>query len=596
MPMFPDAWMSELLTRSDIVSVVSEYTKLAPKGQRLWGLCPFHGEKTASFSVTADKQLYYCFGCHAGGNVIHFMMEMEKLPFAEAVRLLAQRAGMELPEQSDDTRVRQERARRERLYAACKEAAKYYHEQLLGEDGKDARAYLGQRSLSAATVRKFGLGYAKPGWENLCKHLTGMGYREAELIDAGLAIKSSRGDQSCYDAYRDRVIFPIIGTNAKVLGFGARAMGDEQPKYLNTGDTPIFNKRDNLYALNTFKGKRLSDAVVVEGYMDVISLHQAGVVNAVASLGTALTASQTRLLKRYVPRVYLCYDGDPAGQNATKRALDVLAAQSLSVRVIVIPNGMDPDDYVKKFGKEAFESLKDAALTDPAFRLEHMASCHDLSSEDGREAYAMEACALIATLQPVEQDRYYTLVARKTGFAVSALKRQGAGAKPGEENRAVKFRNTREKKPGDGGPRRQQLERMLLGCIAGDYDAAMEAMRSIEGDFWSVPAFERFSSELLCAYAQTSTPNLQLILSALSAEDAELVAGAIVSRQSGENTKTIALDCIRAIERMDLVERIRALNQLAEREEISADRRLELVAQIAKLTANMQELSDRVEQ
>ena len=242
MAMLPDAWMGELLSKNDIVALVSEYTALTPKGHRLWGLCPFHGEKTASFSVTPDKQMYYCFGCHAGGGVIQFVMEAEKLSFVEAVKFLAQRAGMELPGTVDDEQLRRDRAEKERLYAACRDAARYYCKILRSEEGKRGREYLMRRGIDADMVKRFGLGYAEPGWNNLTAHLEKLGYKPAELIRAGLAVKNNKGD-GYYDAFRDRVIFPIFGTNGRVLGFGARTMGEKQPKYLNTGDTPIFNKR-----------------------------------------------------------------------------------------------------------------------------------------------------------------------------------------------------------------------------------------------------------------------------------------------------------------------------------------------------------------
>ena len=342
MAIFPDAWLSELLSKSDLAAIASEYTLLKPKGKRLWGCCPFHSEKTPSFSVVPDEQFYYCFGCHAGGSVVQFVMDAEKLTYVEAIKYLAQRAGMELPDDVDDDRLRQERALKERLYAACKDAAMFYHAKLLSEEGKEAQKYLMGRNIDAATAAKFGLGYAPPGWDNLLKYMTEKGYSNEHLLAAGLIIQG-KGKDKYYDAYRDRVMFPIVSTAKRVLGFGARTMGNDTPKYLNTGDTPIFNKRNNLYGLNLQKGKHLADIIIVEGYMDVISLYKAGVTNAVASLGTALTQQQARLIKRYVPKVYISYDGDSAGQNATLRGLDILAKEGLDVRVIVIPDNMDPD-------------------------------------------------------------------------------------------------------------------------------------------------------------------------------------------------------------------------------------------------------------
>ena len=403
MPMFPEAWMDELLQKTDIVSLVSEYVPLSQKSGRLWGCCPFHNEKTPSFSVQPDKQMYYCFGCHAGGGAIQFVREIERLSFVDAVKFLAQRAGMELPDEVDDDRLRRERAYKERLYAACKEAALFYHRQLLSPEGKPAQAYLAKRGVDGKLATRFGLGFALETWDGLTNYLTGKGYSKQELIDAGLAIRGKRKD-GCYDAYRNRVIFPIIATSGRVIGFGARTMKkDEQPKYINTGDTPVYNKRSNLYALNMQKGKHPADLVMVEGYMDVISLFAAGIDNAVASLGTALTQQQARLMKRYVERVYISYDGDAAGQNATLRGLDILAAEGIDVKVITIPGGMDPDDYVRKNGKDAFLKLKDNANTLNGFKLQHIATQFDLGTADGREGYAKRACAFVGGLQPVER-------------------------------------------------------------------------------------------------------------------------------------------------------------------------------------------------
>lgn len=349
MARFGDDWLEQLLAKNDIVTVVSSYVRLKAKGRNLWGLCPFHHEKTPSFSVAPEKQMFYCFGCHMGGGVVQFIMQVEHLSYVEAVKFLAQRAGMELPDQVDDVSLQREREKKDRLYEACKDAARFYFDCLRSDEGRQAREYFARRGLNGAMVSRFGLGYAPEGWDRLKNHLQKKGHREEDLVDAGLLI---RNGQRVYDAYRNRVVFPIIATTGKVLGFGARAMDGSTPKYINTGDTPIYNKRANLYALNIVKAKKqLTDIVMVEGYMDVISLHMAGVDNAVASLGTALTQQQARLLKRYAPTVYICYDGDAAGQNATMRGLDILEAEGLQVRVIVLPEGQDPDDFIRQNGE-----------------------------------------------------------------------------------------------------------------------------------------------------------------------------------------------------------------------------------------------------
>ena len=561
MALFPDAWMNELLSKSDIVSLVSEYVSLKPKGRRMWGCCPFHNEKTPSFSVDADKQLYYCFGCHAGGSAIQFVMEVEKLPYAEAIKHLAQRANMELPEAVNDEKLQKERAHKERLYAACVEAARYYHTRLLSPEGEQARNYLLKRGIDGATAKKFGIGYAPPGWENLKPYLTEKGFTQEELISAGLAVQG-KNKGSCYDAFRDRVIFPIIATNGRVIAFGARTMKNETPKYINTGDTPIYNKRQNLYALNMQKGKQLADLIMVEGYMDVISLFKGGVENAVASLGTALTVQQARLLKRYVNRVYICYDGDAAGQNATLRGMDILAAEGLDVKIITVPNEMDPDDYIKRFGRDAFLTLRDSAMTLNQFKLEFMAKEFDFSTEDGREGYAKKACAFVGALQPVEQERYVPLIVRKTGLNPASIKAQCSMAGAAPQNSIGKNRNTRIKKTEENEGKRRKSERMLLACMLNSKETAFFAAEKMaeEGLKFSMPDDQQFADELLVAYMENDKLPLELMVARCEPETAEAVMAALAEEAAVVDPRKTASDCIKGLLKDVLTERIGELN------------------------------------
>ena len=571
MARFPDSWMGELLSKSDIASIASEYTQLKPKGKRLWGCCPFHSEKTPSFSVSPDTQLYYCFGCHAGGSVVQFVMEMEKLTYIDAIKYLAQRAGMELPEEVDDDRLRRERAIKERLYAACKAAAMFYHEKLMSPEGKAAQQYLAKRGIDGAIAKKFGLGYAPAGWDNLLKHLTGQGFKKEELISAGLAVKGNR-EGSCYDAYRDRIIFPIINTYKRVLGFGARTMGDDIPKYLNTGDTPIFNKRNNLYAINLQKGQHNADLIMVEGYMDVISLYKAGVKNAVASLGTALTQQQARLIKRFVPRVYISYDGDSAGQNATLRGLDILSKEGLEVRVIVIPDGMDPDDYARKYGGEEYLSLKDKAITLNAFKLDSLMNGLDLNTADGREEYAKKACALLSELQPVEQERYIPAVSRRTGLSAETIRRQ-CGIAPGVEGNSIgNNRNTKQKsREVSEGPNKAEIS--LLSCMIRSSDALLYAMDKMAeyGIGFSVEGLDEFAAELLALNAMEQPPNIPVMLSGMPADGAEAVSAALGLEEQISDPAAVAEGCIKTIVGAQLEDRI---NELACRMEQDDDTEL----------------------
>ncbi|MBQ2985812.1 MAG: DNA primase [Clostridia bacterium] len=571
MARFPDSWMGELLSKSDIASIASEYTLLKPKGKRLWGCCPFHSEKTPSFSVSPDTQLYYCFGCHAGGSVVQFVMEMEKLTYIDAIKYLAQRAGMELPEEVDDDRLRRERAIKERLYAACKAAAMFYHEKLMSPEGKAAQQYLAKRGIDGAIAKKFGLGYAPAGWDNLLKHLTGQGFKKEELISAGLAVKGNR-EGSCYDAYRDRIIFPIINTYKRVLGFGARTMGDDIPKYLNTGDTPIFNKRNNLYAINLQKGQHNADLRMVEGYMDVISLYKAGVKNAVASLGTALTQQQARLIKRFVPRVYISYDGDSAGQNATLRGLDILSKEGLEVRVIVIPDGMDPDDYARRYGGEEYLSLKDKAITLNAFKLDSLMNGLDLNTADGREEYAKKACALLSELQPVEQERYIPAVSRRTGLSAETIRRQCGIAPSVEGNSIGNNRNTKQKsREVSEGPNKAEIS--LLSCMIRSSDALLYAMDKMAeyGIGFSVEGLDEFAAELLALNAMEQPPNIPVMLSGMPADGAEAVSAALGLEEQISDPAAVAEGCIKTIVGAQLEDRI---NELACRMEQDDDTEL----------------------
>ena len=384
----PDAWFDELRSRVNIVDVVSDYVVLKQKGRRFWGLCPFHGEKTASFSVDSETQSFYCFGCHKGGSVITFVMEIERMEFLDAVNLLSERAHLPLPERTQEPDADQSRALRERLYAANVEAARYYHAMLWRSEGAQALAYLHGRGLDDVGIRRFGLGAAPDGWDHLVRYLKSLGFREEEMKKAGLA---GEKDGRYYDMFRNRAIFPIVNAQGKVLGFGGRILGDGNPKYLNTSDTPIFNKRLGLYAINMVKKERsLKRLILVEGYMDVVSLRNHGVSGVVATLGTALTEEQARLIKRYAPEVHVCYDGDGAGQKAILRALDIFEAADMPARVIDIPDDMDPDDYVKKFGAEGFEAL--GTVPPAEYRMRRAADGLNLENQEDRMKYAIACC------------------------------------------------------------------------------------------------------------------------------------------------------------------------------------------------------------
>jgi len=419
---FPSAWLDELRARCDIVQVVSGYVSLKKSGRKHWGLCPFHGEKTASFSVDGEQQLYYCFGCKAGGNVIHFIMGIERLSFPEAVELLAERVHLPLPQMERDEDYEKRRTQRQRLQEANRAAARFYHETLFTAAGAASLNYLKKRGLSDGVIRRFGLGAAPDLRTFVSNHLLSAGYTEEELILAGLAVRSSH-DGKLRDMFRNRAIFPIIDQYGNVLAFGGRALGDAQPKYLNTADTPVFNKRKGVYAANLLKKQRnLERVILVEGYMDVVSLSQFGVEGVCATLGTALTNEQARLLHRFAPKVYLAYDGDSAGQHAILRGLGILAEENVEARVLDFPDGLDPDEFVRRDGAEGFRSLP--VLTPADYRLRRLKETSDLSTQEGRVAYARAALAILSPLDPVERESHLKDLSVSTGFPRETLLEQ----------------------------------------------------------------------------------------------------------------------------------------------------------------------------
>ena len=426
---FPPSWLDELRARADIVQIVGQYVQLKKNGRKYWGLCPFHGEKTASFSVDPEKQLFYCFGCKAGGSVIHFVMEIEHLPFPEAVKHLADQLHMPLPQMEADPDYQRRQTQRERLLACNRDAAHFFYETLFTPAGQPMLDYLKRRGVSDGVIRKFGLGAAPNSWDALTRAMQAKGYTTEELQMAGLIVikdaEEATADRPArprraFDMFRNRAIFPIIDQYGNVLAFGGRAIENVQPKYLNTSDTPIFNKRLGVYAANLLRKERhLERVVLVEGYMDVVSLTQFGVTGVCATLGTALTSEQAKLLKRFAPMVYLSYDGDSAGQHAILRGLDILEAEGIPARVLDFPDGLDPDEFIRRDGKEGFDKLP--ALTPQAYRMRRLRAEHDLTTQEGRTAYAKACAAILRNLEPVEMENALQELIVQTGFSRDVL-------------------------------------------------------------------------------------------------------------------------------------------------------------------------------
>ena len=441
---YPQQWLDDLYQRADIVELASRYVPLKRNGSRYWGCCPFHHEKTPSFTVTPGVNLYYCFGCKAGGNVIQFIMEMEKLTYQEAVEYVANQLHMPIPEVREDPEYEQRKTLRERLLSANRAAAQWYHEQLWTAEGRPALDYLHNRGLSDGILRRFGIGASLPRRDGLLTYLREQGYTTEELILAGLAVQ--KDDQPARDFFRNRAMFPIIDQFGSVLAFGGRSLDGSLPKYLNTGDTPVFNKRKGVYAANLLKKERqLTRVLLVEGYMDVVALTQAGIRGAAATLGTSLTPEQAKLLSRFAPEVHICYDGDEPGQHAIEKALTIFEQEQIPVKAVYLPDGLDPDELIRQRGLDAFEALTPMAPV--RFRLMRLEKVSEFDTDEGRVKYVKEACALLAPVaDPVEIEVYVRQISRKSGFDREIILAQ-LHSRPGQASPPVKTGSTAVKRP-----------------------------------------------------------------------------------------------------------------------------------------------------
>ncbi|WP_125116219.1 DNA primase [Agathobaculum sp. Marseille-P7918] len=415
---FDRVFLDELSARNDIVDVVSQYVQLKKSGANYFGLCPFHNEKTPSFSVSPDKQIFHCFGCGAGGGVITFTMKAEGLEFPDAVRYLAARAGMQVPEQGEADR--KAARHRERLYALCKDAARFYYDTLWKPENRVAQQYFLGRGLHRRTMNRFGLGYAPDSFHALLDAMTAKGYTRDEMLDAGLLSRSEKGH--VYDRFRGRVMFPIIDVRGNVIAFGGRVLDDSKPKYLNSPETPIFHKSRNLFALNLSKTTKSGYFILAEGYMDVIALHQAGFDCAVASLGTSLTEEQARIIARHVGRIVISYDADGAGQSAAQRAIDILKKCDLQVKVLRIPGAKDPDEFIKAKGADAFRALIERSEDHNAYRLEQIAAKYDLEDDEARVQFLRDAARMLAGIESsIEREVYAGRAAKMAGVTAEAM-------------------------------------------------------------------------------------------------------------------------------------------------------------------------------
>ena len=553
---FPPSFLDELVARNPIEEVVGQYVSLKRSGSNMFGLCPFHGEKTASFSVAPDKGIYYCFGCHKGGGVINFMMELEGLSYPDAVRALAKRCGMEVPE---DEQYQSRYKLQERLWALHKEAARFFHSQLYSPIGADALRYAQGRGMPKSTLTSFGIGYAPNSWDSLVKAMRAKGYTDQELRDSGLVTVSQKNG-NIYDRFRDRLMFPIIDVRGNVIGFGGRIMNNKDPnaaKYLNSPETMIFNKRKNLFALNLAKKSKLGYIILVEGYMDAIALHQYGFDCAVASLGTALTEDGATLLTRYTDQVVLIYDGDTAGQRATARAIPILEKAGLQVKVLQMKDAKDPDEYLKKFGADKFKLLLEGSANRVEYQIRTIANKYDLREDEQRVQFLQEAAMLISSLQSsVQREVYGHRVADMAKISYEAMKL--------EVDKAFKRRIYRDKKQQEKKdlapaqalqPKNRNIrydnvksavaEENVLAMILRE-PALLEEAKTLEESQFSSPLLGKVYGQL-CRRYRAGLEVSAAVLEDLTPEESSHVAG-IVHRQQGPVNAQALLDCIRTIQ------------------------------------------------
>ena len=551
---FPAAFLDELVSRNPIEDVVGQYVALQRKGSNMFGLCPFHGEKTASFSVAPDKGIYYCFGCHKGGGVINFQMEVEGLSYPDAVRALAKRAGMAVPE---DEQYQSRYQAQERLWALHKEAARFYHAKLYAPEGKAALEYALGRGMPKSTLINFGIGYAPDTWTSLVDALRKKGYTDQELRDSGL-VTVSKKNGNLFDRFRDRLMFPIIDVRGNVIGFGGRIMKNDPnaAKYLNSPETLIFNKRKNLFALNLAKKSKLGYLILVEGYMDAIALHQYGFDCAVASLGTALTEEGATLLSKYTEQVVLVYDGDAAGQNATQRAIPILEKAGLQVKVLKMRDAKDPDEFLKRFGADKFKVLLEESSNRVEYQLTAIRRKYDLREDEQRVKFVQEAAELICTLgSPVQREVYGNRMAEAAGISFDAMKL--------EVEKAFKRRINREKKKQEkidlapaqalrpksrsiryDNMRSAMAEEAVIALVVKE-PALLDQAKALQASEFSAPLLAKVYGQLRHRHEQGLEVSLG-VLEDLTPEEMSHVAG-ILHRQEGPVNEQALRDCVRII-------------------------------------------------
>lgn len=546
-----DSFLQELKMKTDIEDVISTYVTLKRRGATLVGLCPFHNEKTPSFTVYPATQSFYCFGCGAGGDAITFLKKIENLDYLDAVKTLAQRAGLQMPQEGFDDSLSK---RRRRILEMNREAARFYHSVLLSPEGKVGYDYYIGRALSAATINHFGLGFAPNQWDALLKYMRAKGYQPAELVDAGLARKGQKG---YYDNFRNRVMTPIIDVRGNVIAFGGRVLDDSKPKYINTGDTLVYKKTNELFALNFAKDSKEDALILCEGYMDVIAMHQAGFTNAVAGCGTALTTEQVRLISRYAKEVILTYDADEAGQKALQKAMTLFDQTDVKVRIPALVGGKDPDEIIRTYGRDKFKGMLEGASNETEFRLLALRRQYNLATTQGKIDFIGGALQILATLPPVEQDLYVSRLSEELGVERQNMKvqlqdlvaRQGNRREKREFKRIVQEnmrKAARETMATDASLRKLRAEDRLISLLL-RYPDCSRLCKDFDPQ-WLTPGFaQRVFTLILQRLENGDGTELMDLRDRLTDDEMGRLSGIIARGGESADAKQEFSDCLQTI-------------------------------------------------
>lgn len=577
MPRFMQSSIDEVLNRSDIVDIASSYVSLKRNGSDYVCLCPFHREKTPSFHISSDKQLYYCFGCGSGGNIIDFIMKIENLDFVDTIKFLAERAGITLEEEIYSPQIQRNHDKREAILKMNRLAAKYYVQNLSGDDARHAREYAFSRGLNREIISTYGIGYARNTWSDLVDYLKENGFRNDEIVEAGLAVKNEKGN--IYDKFRNRLMFPIIDVRGNVIAFSGRALDDSPAKYMNSPETPVFHKGSNIFGLNIAKQYSSKDGIIlVEGNMDAVSLYTFGFTNAVAGLGTALTDQQAQLLKRYTPLVYVCYDNDAAGEKAAEKAIEVLSAAGIKLKILSYKDAKDPDEFLRKKGAESFMKVISSALSPTEYKILNIRKKYNLVESADKVEFINQAAEILADNEnDVEREVFIKRIAAETDISVDSIFAQVNKIRYNKSRKTYKKaeRMVQSTKPVSYQRRGEPIptasyksERMLLNVIFFNLSAFKLAKSQLEADEFSNELHAQLFLEILKFRETNEAYDASAFLSSLP-ESLKATATEILFKEYTGDAQATAKDNIEKIKKQNLNEKINRLAKEGKVDEIN---------------------------